>query len=143
MGQVTSTLEDARAEFYLEKGDLRARFYRDGESVKRIGDLGLTRERALELSIQKWATIVKLTEKGEMVYSDYGRLTCALCGLYYGKDCDGCPVKEHTKLKSCHGTPHEEIEKYMNRKGPISLWLAKEELEFLKNLRETNQEETQ
>lgn len=51
-------------------------------------------ENALELSIQKWETIVAALAAGQHVTSSGGQDTCALCQLPGGwrEGCGGCPV---------------------------------------------------
>lgn len=133
--KLQDTTAEIRAEFYLlSGGNLRARFYRNGKVATHIEYLELTKEQALEMSIQKWASIEKFIKQGKRVFNDRGPRTCALCGLYRDADCEGCPVEERTGQKCCDGTPYEELG-YKMFSHPMELEMVSEELEFLKSLR--------
>jgi len=90
-------------------------------------------EDPLELSIQKWEDIVN------GVGEDEGRYNCALCYVYYDKDCKGCPVKERTGHDSCDGTPYRAWgrcrREHLMEKGNPCREIALQELDFLKSLR--------
>lgn len=84
---------------------------------------------ALKGSIAKWEAIVEGTG------TDKGTENCPLCRLFHqdytdkGPEtcCDGCPVFEHTGVRSCGGTPYSRYEDDDEE-------TAKEELDFLKSL---------
>jgi len=104
-------------------------------------------KRALENSIRKWKKIVD--GKG----GDNGISNCALCKTYRKESehtyCKGCPVKKKTKRDGCDKTPygkwisHQE-KGHENYFFPLMIVekcktcerYAKEELNFLKSLRE-------
>jgi hypothetical protein len=117
-----------------------------------------TRE-ALEGSIKKWEAIVARTGK------DRGAYNCPLCELFYNCEspheegvlpehdmCWGCPVSTRTGQRACGHTPYPEWSDEAARvydsdfrtlrMGGWSattdklLDLAKQELEFLKSLRD-------
>ena len=102
--------------------------------------------KALKGSIEKWRKI--LEAKGE----DNGADNCPLCHIFrsgvLGKDdCDGCPVKAHSGLAGCEGTPYETWHKHHIWECPTKPSiidgcakceaLAKAELAFLESLRPT------
>lgn len=68
---------------------------------------------ALEGSIEKWEWIVH--EAGE----DLGPDNCPLCQLYFGGDCESCPVAIYTNNTRCRNTPYDEwsylLDEYNNR----------------------------
>lgn len=63
----------------------------------------MTKE-ALEASIRHWEENVAAETPYDA--STSGR-ECALCGLYYDRDCKGCPVFERTGYECCELTPYE------------------------------------
>jgi len=90
--------------------------------------------RALEQAIRKWEAIVAGSGR------DLGPENCALCQLFYYKNCVGCPVYQSTGLRYCAGSPYEEWSYYGYRSATdggdiVPYELAKKELEFLKSLR--------
>lgn len=108
-----------------------------------------TRE-ALEGSISKWQAIVDGTGV------DDGTANCPLCQMFYEEvdeedgdwediHCHGCPVREKTGKPDCDGTPFYEwratvpyTQNYPYRAiTEEQKSAAKEELEFLKSLRPT------
>jgi hypothetical protein len=99
---------------------------------------------ALEKSIKKWEDIVA----GHGV--DAGTFNCALCQAYRTQaGCEGCPVKERTRMDYCSCTPYGNFDEFTReeyvRRVPISnmlqdirtkaTQLAQAELDFLKSLR--------
>ena len=72
----------------------------------------MTREEALEASIKHWeenlAAELPIRVK---IYSP----DCALCTLYLGDNCEGCPVFERTGKKECADTPWSEAAKALQR----------------------------
>lgn len=83
--------------------------------------------KALKGSIAKWEAILAGT--GE----DDGPDNCPLCQLFntpQTKDdfCKGCPVREATSQRFCHGTPYED---YLDGGDDE---VAQAELDFLKSL---------
>ena len=63
----------------------------------------LTKKRALQLSIRKWEAIVEYEISH---YLSGGDVTCALCSLYDGEDCEGCLIAEYTGNSNCQDTPY-------------------------------------
>jgi hypothetical protein len=106
--------------------------------LERYQELDPTQE-ALEKSIVKWVNVCFLGV-GERGVSD-----CALCMKFKDSQCEGCPVKNRTGLKSCRKTPyplweihHHSIHKNQepkNVKCGTCKNLALQELDFLKSLR--------
>lgn len=100
-----------------------------------------TTKQALDLSIAKWAFIVKQLEAGQEIVADGGTTTCALCLNFnakawssQGEDCEGCPVAEATGKPFCDDTPYTRLEE--EEDSIIPLHIAKEELTFLQGLRQ-------
>ena len=66
--------------------------------------------KALLASIEHWKrleaceTIDAVDEEGTCAEH------CALCGLYFHKDCAGCPVFKHTGQTCCEGTPYYDAD---------------------------------
>lgn len=82
-------------------------------------------EDPLEVAIQKWQDIVD--GKGE----DNDSKNCALC--YTAEDCEDCPVVTRGGgMSGCDGTPYVKYDPGDENAREM----AKEELEFLKSLRE-------
>lgn len=59
--------------------------------------------QALEASIKHWRDNVEAKTPGQASCEE---LDCALCGLFFERNCKGCPVNEKTGLRFCRGTPH-------------------------------------
>ena len=103
----------------------------------------MTKEEALEKSIQKWESI------SEGIGIDTCSENCALCKLYNIENgCHGCPVFIESGSFYCRATPYQDWREhqgkhYQNRpKGakymvlcPVCKLLAQEELKYLKSLR--------
>ena len=102
-----------------------------------VPELGaMTEEEAIELSIQKWESIIYLTERGFKIRADGGPSTCGLCALFYHDvHCHGCPIYEETGLKGCVSTPHEDWEIAVGIHCNSGLAQAREEVEFLESLK--------
>lgn len=93
---------------------------------------------AIQRSIQKWDDIA---ERGG---EDKGTGNCALCKLYWGKNCVGCPVAEATGKIHCVGSPYDAWDRHQIKvhDDPLSPTvhcstcrrLARKEREFLKSL---------
>lgn len=70
---------------------------------------------ALEDSIKKWEDIAVGADV------DLGVLNCPLCDIFYKPGnvniCDGCPVREHTGLSGCRGTPYDEAAELVDLDG--------------------------
>jgi hypothetical protein len=60
--------------------------------------------KALAASIKHWKRMVT----GEDTVGSPSK--CALCKLYYGDDCRGCPVREDTGEVLCGGSPYVDWE---------------------------------
>lgn len=59
---------------------------------------------ALKASIAKWERNAEAkTPRGYKT----GPESCALCKLFFWKDCDGCPVAQNTGSLFCNGSPYE------------------------------------
>jgi len=107
----------------------------------------LTRD-ALEESIKHWKEVV-----AEPVRTRVGPAECALCTMFWGSGCNGCPVHERTGQISCVGSPFDKFYdaqstvRWMRERGdapsPLALEnlvkLAKAELKFLRSLRPRKQ----
>jgi hypothetical protein len=104
-----------------------------------------TRE-ALEASILHWEENLTAETPSEVTL---GGESCALCLMFVLDTgfCRGCPVREETGNTGCFGTPYHRAVLALNgwktykTEKDKSRWqeYAKEELEFLKGLRdETN-----
>lgn len=91
-------------------------------------------EEAIELSIQKWKSMVYLLERGFEI-EDGGMSTCALCELFWYGGCDGCPIENEVEAYGCNGTPYEEYEALVNDEGVYDIELAQEQLAFLESLK--------
>ena len=95
---------------------------------------------ALEASIDHWENIVDCTE-----YSD-GTHNCALCSLYYGDNCEDCPIYKKTGQIFCSSSPFYDFEIYVKKTayfgvaGKVAVCdfeskkLAEKMLEFLQML---------
>jgi len=59
---------------------------------------------ALEKSIDHWEQNLFGPFEEARVYGD----DCALCGLFSGDNCDGCPVAERTGESECDDSPWNE-----------------------------------
>lgn len=62
---------------------------------------------ALRQSIEKWERNA-VAETPEDFTT--GRSACALCGLFWGGGCEGCPVREATGRQSCYGSPYDDAD---------------------------------
>ena len=107
----------------------------DGQLKTTIKRFPKDRNKALLLSIQKWETIVTALEAGLRITVDGGTTTCGLCQLYVEKNCEGCPVQEHTRQSYCRDTPYFDFsdECEDDNKGS-TLETAQRELDFLRSL---------
>lgn len=102
--------------------------------------------RALKNSIQHWEENLESAKKGDWSSISTWAEHCALCEVFYGRDCRGCPVKTF----ECADTPYVEVVETLRywqalRKACPTPQTAKEaktalrqaikaELEFLKSL---------
>lgn len=99
---------------------------------------------ALEESIVHWEELAGLPF-GQVHTIRANGSACALCQEFYEKNnvCDGCPVAERTGQGGCEGSPWHSAysAKFSADEDGLKYdrWkkLAKEELEFLLSLRET------
>lgn len=99
-----------------------------------------TFKEAFEKSILKWELIAEGWNVNNSVE------TCGLCDLYYlGVNCYYCPIYERTGQEYCHETPYEkwseiigedEMEEVGTAKKDMLAKYAREELKFLKKLKE-------
>jgi len=106
--------------------------------LKRIGEwsAGMTVDQALDLSIEKWETIVKHIEEHGITVECGGRHTCALCGMFWLPMCEGCPIHAETGQHGCVSTPYDDYDSWCGSDSDENLEHAKAELKFLKGLRE-------
>jgi hypothetical protein len=89
---------------------------------------------ALKGSIAKWDRIADGTG------ANHGPRNCPLCKLFWHRDaetrdvnCDSaCPVKQHTGLDACEGTPYDRYENEEDEEEALAAALA--EAEFLRGL---------
>ena len=102
-----------------------------GEVVTR-GEFPTTRKGAIRESIRKWEFIVNAIEEGKPAPDSYADF-CALCNLYYGNMCAGCPVSEATGDAYCSSSPHEWYT-FNARDWRTKLAAAVAEVEFLQTL---------
>ena len=117
-------------------------FYMNGDNLDVAPELKPTDEtEALELSVQKWKSIIYLLERGHQINGDGGPSTCALCKLFFwtgerGEEacCELCPVQRASGRRFCISTPHEEWEKAVDYELD-GLFEAREELAFLESLK--------
>ena len=94
----------------------------------------ITKENALDWSIEKWELNIGFLEDNPTQLLRSGSLGCALCYLYAGRECVGCPVEKATGLSACLETPY--ITFCQQATNADLLFWARKELEFLKGLRE-------
>lgn len=105
--------------------------------------------KALQGSIAKWERVVAEGKDGT------NWMDCPLCGLFYNKNCIGCPVRERTGMGLCSGSPFDEyadlllcLSEELSEedepgeadfgKHPGVIAAAKTELDFLKSLLPSN-----
>jgi hypothetical protein len=92
-------------------------------------------ERALKKSIAHWGRMAAGEQKSGEVPS---WLHCALCDLFIGERCVGCPVFNITGKTYCKGTPYIKASAIFFDKGerfsPSFKQMAKKEHEFLTKL---------
>ena len=97
---------------------------------------------ALKASIQHWEELSNIASLDD---ANIGPLSCDLCGLFntsfqnVNATCIGCPVFEHTGLRTCSQTPWWNV--YYSLVGgdlPNFLIDAKKELTFLRSLLPTD-----
>lgn len=105
---------------------------------------------ALKASIAKWEKNAVAKTTGDYLKSVKD---CPLCGLFYAKDCDGCPISEKTGQTVCEGTPYAEAAeawsdwdwwtvidgKARAKSRAKALRAAKAEVKFLKSLLPTGE----
>ncbi len=96
-----------------------------------------TVEEAIDLSIQKWKSIIYLTERGFNIQADGGYGTCALCDMFYHQMhmCESCPISERVGKLYCEATPHVTWEEAVDCDDKDGLYEAKQELAFLESLK--------
>ena len=76
------------------------KLYIPGVKTPGKGEMKMTKEEALKKSIKKWK---KVRDGAE----EHGGDDCALCELYLGQNCMGCPVSGKTGKMGCEGTPFQ------------------------------------
>ena len=93
--------------------------------------------QALEKSIKHWEENVECAREGRE--TDIRQSSCALCNLFFHKECVGCPVSEKTGTDTCKLTPYDKV--FYSRGTEEHLSVCIDELNFLKSLREEQHEE--
>jgi hypothetical protein len=77
---------------------------------------------AFEWSLQKWqmilSRIAQVNPRRHLCIEMNGPKTCGLCIRFYSRDCEACPIFEHTGYRHCAYTPNDEIEQ---AKNPLAL----------------------
>ncbi len=90
--------------------------------------------KSLKQSIAHWKRLATgKRREGERV----GVADCALCKLFFYKDCVGCPVAQKVNRIGCSDTPYKEADRTYYFYGPDSnefKQAAQVELNFLKSL---------
>ena len=89
---------------------------------------------ALKASIAHWQENLAKAKAGKRF--ELGSSECALCGLFAEDDCNGCPVKDKTKIFGCIGTPYYKVRNvllYRRQSGDLAE-ATKDEVEFLQSL---------
>jgi hypothetical protein len=89
---------------------------------------------ALEKSIAHWKRLATGTQD---TLENTGPGSCALCQLFWGglyDRCEGCPVKDETGQRLCHGTPYSAASE-IGIGNPGFKSAARKELKFLESLR--------
>lgn len=91
---------------------------------------------ALEMSVEKWQAVVDFMSDGHSHISDGSSRTCALCHMYIGSNCEGCPVAKKSRNVGCEDTPYTKFVKArLNGRGhAVILAAAQRELDFLLDL---------
>lgn len=101
---------------------------------------------ALKKSIKHWEENVAATSPKEVTL---GLAHCALCHAFWVRTCKGCPIAEHTGHIGCADTPYEKAEKAFEalatnvypKAFDAFTRAAQEELDFLRSLLPTNNED--
>ena len=62
--------------------------------------------QALRWSILKWRALLRAARRLGVPIRSYAE-SCALCELFYEKDCNGCPVFEATGGRECVKSPFQ------------------------------------
>ena len=99
--------------------------------------------KALEESIQHWEENLEAAKAGEK-FNFYSE-DCALCSLFEGDDCEGCPVAEKACDVQCEGSPWVDVNrvywKWVRAGLPQTQYYlsaleeaVQQELDFLKSL---------
>ena len=93
----------------------------------------MTPEEAIEESIKKWEFIAIVGEERCSIngINCGGRLSCALCKLFFWGNCAGCPIQERTG-NGCAGTPYVDFEDAVCHADKLSA--AQAEVVFLQSL---------
>ena len=95
---------------------------------------------ALRQSIEKWERNAVAETPGDYTT---GAASCALCEVFLGGCCQGCPVKRRTRQTGCTGTPFANAVHarwaWLNHSSDAALRnaahaAAREEAEFLRSL---------
>jgi len=112
-------------------------------------DETLTTAQALEKSIKHWEENLQAALDNEPDSVHVGAAACALCNKFAGQEkryddkCVGCPIYTKTGEKHCAGTPYRWVVYHQDRaleridgSEDDLVKACKEELDFLKSLRE-------
>lgn len=114
-----------------------------GDGVSLILDIDKvkTKRQALDASIEKWETMVKLLEvRVPLPIDEGGADSCGLCTLYYSVengDCRKCSMYKRTGFIECRDTPYRDFVEEKNGmcRPDVMLKHAKRELAFLQSLK--------
>ena len=63
--------------------------------------------QALRKSIEHWED--NLRKAKEQQLPDISADSCALCSLFFRKNCEGCPIQQHTGKTICKDTPYYDV----------------------------------
>jgi len=69
-----------------------------------------TNKQLRRLCVNHWKRMLKLSVEDIRAGKERpGTKTCAFCERYFWElNCEGCPVKKHTGLEGCDGTPYDQ-----------------------------------
>ena len=93
-------------------------------------------KEALKKSIKHWEENLEKAKQGALCNDDIDGDKCALCGLFWLCDCEGCPVKDSTGEEDCKNTPYFDVDRSLdlNETNEALIRHVEKELEFLKGL---------
>ncbi len=99
-------------------------------------------QKALKQSIAHWRRMAKYTSLAQFKDEGLGVTSCALCTLFYGAECEGCPVYKETGEAGCDNSPYHIAETAyhdLSCTRGLEYWTyweecAQDEVDFLKSL---------